>query len=79
MVDTVAHQMGKRIYQLFNQPLIQFRVLAFQHQFNLFFQLSGKVTHHPRKPIKNEGNRHHPNGHDRLLYLPGMAFKLRQH
>ena len=76
MVQAVAHQVQQRVNQAIDHGLVDFRLLAVNHQLHLFLQLLTHVVHQPRQPVERKTERQHADVHDALLQFTGIAFQL---
>ena len=76
VIATVAHQVGQRIGDLFNQPLVELGGLAQSYELDLFAQFVGEIPQHPRKAAEDDGHGDHADRHDRLLEIAGIAIKV---
>jgi hypothetical protein len=52
VVKTVAYQVGDRISDAFDQPFVEFGLLADGDQLNLFAELGRQVAYQARKALK---------------------------
>ena len=76
VIATVAHQVGQRVGDLFNQPLVKLGGLAQRYELDLFAQFVGEIPQHPRKAAEDDGHGDHADRHDRLLEIAGIAIKV---
>ena len=67
MVAGVPDNMCQRIFDRFDQRLVQFRLLAFHLQANLFTNGHGKIPNNTRKLAPDIANGLHPGFHDTFL------------
>ena len=73
MIHCIAHQMDERIGDLLDHRLVQLRVLSLEQQFGLLALGPTYIAHHPREPLEDRPDGHHPDGHDGSLQVFGNA------
>ena len=69
VIGRIAHQVGQRIAQTFDDGLIELDIVAFQLQVDLLAQVAGQVADHARKLVENVAHGLHAGQHDRFLQL----------
>ncbi|OIQ69451.1 hypothetical protein GALL_489480 [mine drainage metagenome] len=78
VITTVPDQMGERVGDFFNQPLVKLCRFSLCHKVNLFPQLAGQIPQHARKTAKHNRHRDHPDRHHRLLQVARIAVQVGQ-
>ena len=76
VVEAVAHQMGQRIADLLDQPLVQLGTFTDGLELHLLVHLAGEIAHHAREAAEHEIDRHHAHRHHRFLQVAGVALQL---
>src|SRR3546814_230122 len=76
MVNTVAHQVGQGIDNALDKALVQFGGLTIRGELDLLAHLDRIFAHNARKTTEDVVHGHHAYGHDGLLQVARIAFKL---
>ena len=77
MVDSITNQVNQRICQLFNQILINLRLLSNQLQFYFSIQLASQISYHTRKTTKDLAHRLHSQTHHHILNIGRQQIQVR--
>ena len=73
MIEAVANDVNEGIGKRFDDVLVGFGLLPFEHELNLLAEFAGDVAHQAREALENEGDRHHADLHDGILHFIGDA------
>ena len=71
VVNAVAHNVRQRIFDGFNDGLVELGVLAFHLEADFLATHLGQIAHHPRELCPHIADRLHARLHDTLLQLGG--------
>ena len=78
VITAVAHQVGQRVGDLFDQALVQFGRFTQGHQFHLLAQLVRQIAQHAWEAAENDGHWNHADRHHRLLQVARVAIQIGQ-
>ena len=78
VVHAVAHQMGQRVSDLFDQALVQLGGFAQCDEVHLLAQLARQITQHAREATEHGGHGNHADRHHGLLQIPRVAIQIGQ-
>ena len=76
VIERVADDVHQRIGELLDHHLVELRVLAAQHELDLFVQLARDLAHGARELRVDLPDRHHAHLDDRLLQLVQLAVEI---
>ena len=78
MIQAIAYQMVEGIGNFFDESLVEFGTLTDGLQLDLLVQLAREIANDAREAAEDEGDRHHPDRHDRLLQVARVVLQLSQ-